>query len=226
MSLNNNAACFFNPVNSLFSVVVCACVILYVKPMIDNYSLSCKQWTVPLSTVVALAVVLQSVKSSAVPPSKERKVEKLLKAPLKKKKERERACACVQRGKKRRTRTHKKKPAFFLLKKKKKRGLGRRLNPTTCEGKKEKKKKVTRREYPIEYQAGKRLWPHFSYVKRVQKTKETEKKKNSSTCTSTMMKDEMRQYGTRTTQEWRVVKEREKTESCQCTQKYSEVIIY
>lgn len=176
MSLNNNAACFFNPVNSLFSVVVCACVILYVKPMIDNYSLSCKQWTVPLSTVVALAVVLQSVKSSAVPPSKERKVEKLLKAPLKKKKE-ERACACVQRGKKRRTRTHKKKPAFFLLKKKKKRGLGRRLNPTTCEGKKEKKKKVTRREYPIEYQAGKRLWPHFSYVKRVQKTKETEKKK-------------------------------------------------
>lgn len=42
MSLDNNAVCFFNLVNSLFSVVVCACVILYVKPMIDNYSLSCE----------------------------------------------------------------------------------------------------------------------------------------------------------------------------------------
>lgn len=77
----------------------------------------------PLSTVVALAVVLQSVKSSAVPPSKERKVEKLLKAPLKKKKKRERVRVYKEEKSVEHAHT-KKNPRFSSLKKKKRGAWG------------------------------------------------------------------------------------------------------
>lgn len=87
------------------------------------------------------------MKSSAVPPSKELKVEKLLKAPLKKK--RESVCVCTKRKK---TAEHaKKNPRFSSLKKKG--GLGRRLNPTTCEGK--KKKKSDKKRMPNRISGGK-----------------------------------------------------------------------
>lgn len=94
----------------------------------------------PLSTVVALAVVLQSVKSSAVPPSKERKVEKLLKAPLKKKKKKRERVRVYKEEKSVEHAHTKKNPRFSSLKKKKE-GPGETVKPNYVRREEGKKKK-------------------------------------------------------------------------------------